>query len=434
MPLAWDDNDQFVFGINSKTILNGVKKYGVISGLAVSAQTVPDMSVQVSSGYFQNESKIIPSSGSVSVSINIADPTYDRYDLISVNSTGTIVYTAGIAAVQAVPPAIPAGNVALAYILVTTGTTSITNAVIYDLRVFLNNVRYGGDGNEGALNVVSGTTNLSGFHQYSSISVAVGATLNLTGNTVLLCSGSVVIDGNITSSDNTLRVGSSECGTTAGVIVSGSGGSVGQNPFSWYYNRTLFSGGGGGNGGDAYIASTVVFDGGGGGGGGGYGSGGNGGKGRNGGGLATITTVGIGGWSKFSLLIEAYGNISFGSSAIVNLNGANGTDGTTGPNSGSLFAGSGAGGGAAGSNLKLFTLGNISLEGTFNLYGGNGGNGGGNTAGGGGGGGGGLLESWYGGIFTDLSTKNLNGGTAGTGFGSSENGQNGAIISRQFLL
>lgn len=60
-----------------------------------------------------------------------------------------------------------------------------------------------GDGSDGALVVASGTTNLllDNAYNYSSISIAAGATLSTaatTGTALLLkCAGSTLIDGTI---------------------------------------------------------------------------------------------------------------------------------------------------------------------------------------------------------------------------------------------
>lgn len=77
--------------------------YGIINGLKVSAQTIPDMTVKVSAGiaHMPNLDRYVPSAVA-SISINAADSTRLRKDLIYLNSEGIVTYLAGVPGTAAV--------------------------------------------------------------------------------------------------------------------------------------------------------------------------------------------------------------------------------------------------------------------------------------------------------------------------------------------
>ena len=107
--------------------------YGVVSGLTVTAQDVPDLTVKVTSGiiYMQNGDRFITPEAPGLV-IFEADATNPRIDIIFVNSTGTLGYLQGTAAAKPEAPATPLGSQLLAEIAVAANTTAIETSNITD--------------------------------------------------------------------------------------------------------------------------------------------------------------------------------------------------------------------------------------------------------------------------------------------------------------
>lgn len=106
----------------------------VISGCAVTAQGLPDMTVAVASGsILVNSVTVAVSSGNVT--ITAANGTNPRFDLIVVDNTGTKSATAGTAAANPVFPSIPANSVVLAAVYVPANDTDIDANQIIDKRV-----------------------------------------------------------------------------------------------------------------------------------------------------------------------------------------------------------------------------------------------------------------------------------------------------------
>ena len=106
--------------------------YGVVSGLTVTAQDTPDMTVNVSSGiiYMQNGDRFEVDTDVIT--IDTADTTNARKDIIYVNSTGEITYLAGTAAEVPEAPSTPTGGLILAEIAVAANTTAIETSNITD--------------------------------------------------------------------------------------------------------------------------------------------------------------------------------------------------------------------------------------------------------------------------------------------------------------
>ena len=113
--------------------------YGVVSGLTVTAQDVPDMSVNVSSGviYMQNGDRFEVDTDVITV--DTADTTNARKDIIYVNSTGKITYLAGTAAEASEAPSTPTGGLILAEIAVAANAIKIETKNITDKRKTITN-------------------------------------------------------------------------------------------------------------------------------------------------------------------------------------------------------------------------------------------------------------------------------------------------------
>ena len=108
--------------------------YGVVSGLVTTAQNVPDMSVNVSSGviYMQDGKRFEV----VADTMNVidADAENPRIDIIYINGTGLVSYYPGTAAVEPTAPETPSSSQLLAEIAVAANATAIETANITDKR------------------------------------------------------------------------------------------------------------------------------------------------------------------------------------------------------------------------------------------------------------------------------------------------------------
>lgn len=124
------------------------EKYGdvLISGCEVTAQGTPNQTVAVSSGKILYNGLRVDVSADASVSLSNADGSNPRYDLISLDVTdGTITVTDGTAlATYCAPPALPANNIALAYVFRAASDNTINTADIDDARIYLDEINSGG--------------------------------------------------------------------------------------------------------------------------------------------------------------------------------------------------------------------------------------------------------------------------------------------------
>ena len=120
----------------------GYSGSGVISGCAVTAQGTPNMTVAVATGVISVAGVRVSVTGANST-IGTADGTNPRFDMITVNNSGTIATTAGTAASVPELPSIPSNSVVLALIFVPASDTTIATNQITDKRVFISN---GGSG------------------------------------------------------------------------------------------------------------------------------------------------------------------------------------------------------------------------------------------------------------------------------------------------
>jgi len=121
----------------------GAAGYGVVSGAVVTPQGTPDLTVAVSSGQVF-VADVLATVGSGNLTISTPDNFQPRWDLITVNSSGTKAVTAGTPAVNPRIPGVPANSVALAAVWVTPGATAIHAQNIVPKRVVLPNTIAGG--------------------------------------------------------------------------------------------------------------------------------------------------------------------------------------------------------------------------------------------------------------------------------------------------
>lgn len=149
-------------------LVAGISRSGVINGCAVSQRGAgANMSVDVAAGMVA-VAGIAASVTAVNKTIGAADATNPRFDLITVNASGTVAVTAGTAAANAVFPAIPATSVVLAAVYIPANATSVVTAQIVDKRVLL------GQSSLGSTRAVVGATTDLIVPGVSILSTAVG--------------------------------------------------------------------------------------------------------------------------------------------------------------------------------------------------------------------------------------------------------------------
>lgn len=303
-----------------------------------------------------------------------------------------------------------------------TGTLTLATTTVSGLDVYSHLSKFGGTGQDGALNISSGTTTVScgGFviceKNYSSISITGTGVLafsdaNASGTIVILKSqGNVTITCSTTPCINAKGFGPAG-GASLGAVVTNTNGLVGNQGIG--KNYITLAGAAGGTGGAitstqafrTYATSTKhtdVFVGAG-------GSSGNNCSVGNGTGSS-----GAGGAGGGAIILEVGGYLNFTATNGISVGGANGSNGTGASNAN--VASSGGGGGGGGYALVLYN--NLtSKTGTIDVAGGTGGqiDNTNSTACTGGGGGGSFVNAGASGSSQTIDGT-VNGGTGGAGF------------------
>lgn len=126
--------------VDFEILLLAYQDTGVVSGCAVTESTPNAHTVDIASGTCLLGGAGISVSTQDDKSVTTADVTNPRIDLISINTSGTAVVTAGTAAAQPVAPAIPANSIPLAYLYVPANWGNFDDQMINDKRVILRRV------------------------------------------------------------------------------------------------------------------------------------------------------------------------------------------------------------------------------------------------------------------------------------------------------
>lgn len=118
-----------------QTHVQALKGNGIISGCEVTEQGSPTMVYTVAAGIASLDGSEVTVAGG-SATIPTADATNPRWDLISLNSSGSIVVTAGTAAADPDIPDLPANSIYLRSCYVDAGdTAAATEADLRDLSI-----------------------------------------------------------------------------------------------------------------------------------------------------------------------------------------------------------------------------------------------------------------------------------------------------------
>jgi hypothetical protein len=125
----------YLLEVNNRRQIIEKTGYGVVSGLGVTAQGTPNMTVAVATGvYYMSDGKRFAPVANAALAVTAADATKSRIDIVYVNSSGAIAYLAGTAADTPAAPATPTGGLLLAEISVAANVTTIQTANIADRR------------------------------------------------------------------------------------------------------------------------------------------------------------------------------------------------------------------------------------------------------------------------------------------------------------
>jgi hypothetical protein len=130
-----NDIQSILFQEYLDVLVAGIRNLDVVlSGCEVTAQGSPDMTVAVASGRVRSNgfSKTVTGANAT---INAADGTNPRLDLIVITSAGAIATRTGTADAAPKPPARSANDVVLAVVYVPASDTTISSAQITDLRM-----------------------------------------------------------------------------------------------------------------------------------------------------------------------------------------------------------------------------------------------------------------------------------------------------------
>lgn len=187
---AFHDNQAEPDSVDFEILLLGYQRTGVLSGCLVAEDPVtPDLTVDVPVGTVLLDGSQIAVSEQLgnAVTTGAGSP---RIDLVTINSSGTVVITDGTAAAQPVAPAIPADSVPLAFLYVPASDTSIANEQINDKRVLVAD-RY-------VVNVKNfGATGDGTTDDTAAIQAAIDA-VEVSGGIVFFPSGSYLISAFLT--------------------------------------------------------------------------------------------------------------------------------------------------------------------------------------------------------------------------------------------
>ncbi len=126
--------------VDFQILLLGYQGTGVESGCAISEDPgAPDLTVDVAAGVVLLAGSQITVSEQLGNAITTGHATLGRVDLVSINSSGTVVITDGTPAAidVAEAPDIPANSIPLAFVTVPTTDTTIEDEQIGDKRVFI---------------------------------------------------------------------------------------------------------------------------------------------------------------------------------------------------------------------------------------------------------------------------------------------------------
>ena len=125
--------------VDFDVLVAGFGQTGVVSGCAVTPGT--GLSVSVGSGVAVIGGAVVEVSAQADQTVATADATNPRFDLVTVNTSGTVVLVTGAPAVSPIFPSVPASRVVLASVFVPANDTGMDASQIVDKRVVVSAAR-----------------------------------------------------------------------------------------------------------------------------------------------------------------------------------------------------------------------------------------------------------------------------------------------------
>ena len=208
---AFDQEQAAPDSVNWEMLLAGFQRTGVISGCEVTESSPTAQTVDLAAGVVSLDGSKITISAQPDLAVTAADGTNPRKDLISVNSSGTAVVTAGTAASPPAIPDIPANSVELAVLLVPANDNDHADEQINDTRIPLYNIP---DVDHRWVDADNGSDTNDGLSWLSAFLTVQAAHDDLpTG--ALVAGGTIWVRGVVTETDTTI--------TLNGVTIKGAG-------------------------------------------------------------------------------------------------------------------------------------------------------------------------------------------------------------------
>lgn len=126
------------YHIEQNSMIGAHNKNGVMTGLEITAQGTPSMTLDVSAGQCHVDNEVYEETAPTTVVIGTADTTSARFDLVCYDtSADAAAVTEGQAGGLPQPPDIPAGDLLLALISVPASDTTISSSQITDERIIV---------------------------------------------------------------------------------------------------------------------------------------------------------------------------------------------------------------------------------------------------------------------------------------------------------
>ncbi len=133
---AFDDIQAAPESQDFEYLLLGHQRTGILSGCVVTESSPTAQTVDIALGEVMIGGEQVTVAVQLDEAVSSADGSNPRKDLISIDSTGSVVITAGTPAAVPAAPAVPADSVPLAILLVPTSDNDHEDAQISDKRIF----------------------------------------------------------------------------------------------------------------------------------------------------------------------------------------------------------------------------------------------------------------------------------------------------------
>lgn len=137
MVMSFANGDK-IYHVELNNKVAAYKGNGVLTGLGITAQSTPSMTLDVAIGKCHVDNEIYTESSGTTVVIGTAHATHPRLDLVCYDtSAGAAAVTAGTASATPIPPDIPSGDILLALVSIPATDSAIENSQIDDSRLFV---------------------------------------------------------------------------------------------------------------------------------------------------------------------------------------------------------------------------------------------------------------------------------------------------------